>query len=347
MKILYAIQGTGNGHVSRAREIIPYLSKMGELDILISGTQADISLGYPVKYQFHGMGFTFGKKGGIDFWETLKSSKFLRFIKDSIKLPIHDYDVILNDFEPITSLACRLANKFSIGISHQVGVMAKNAPKPKKKDFLGTLVLKHYAKASVNYGFHFDTFDTNTFKPIIRKEIRDLEIQNKGHYTVYLPAYSDLSIYQALSHFPQTKWEVFSKHAKLAHSSDNIHFFPVENTAFIKSMATSEGVLCGAGFETPAEALFLNKKLLVIPMKNQYEQHCNATSLEHIGVGKLKKLSQENPCIETIKEWIKSSKKIEVNYPDSTQTILEKIIDSHYEIEHQTNIEPIISATTQ
>ena len=34
MKILYAIQGTGNGHVSRAREIIPVLMKKGQVDIL-------------------------------------------------------------------------------------------------------------------------------------------------------------------------------------------------------------------------------------------------------------------------------------------------------------------------
>jgi hypothetical protein len=32
-------------------------------------------------------------------------------------------------------------------------------------------------------------------------------------------------------------------------------------------------------FETPAEALFLGKKLLVIPMTGQYEQECNAAAL--------------------------------------------------------------------
>ena len=39
MKILYAIQGTGNGHLSRARDIIPILQKKGDVDILVSGTQ--------------------------------------------------------------------------------------------------------------------------------------------------------------------------------------------------------------------------------------------------------------------------------------------------------------------
>ena len=62
MKILYAIQGTGNGHISRARDIIPILEKKGTLDILVSGTQADVDVGYPVKYKLKGMSFIFGKK---------------------------------------------------------------------------------------------------------------------------------------------------------------------------------------------------------------------------------------------------------------------------------------------
>ena len=66
MKILYAIQGTGNGHLSRARDIIPLLEKKGELDILISGIQADVELPYPIKYKFKGLSFIFGKKGSVD-----------------------------------------------------------------------------------------------------------------------------------------------------------------------------------------------------------------------------------------------------------------------------------------
>ena len=41
MKILYSVQATGNGHIARAKEILPYLKKYGEVDALISenGTQ--------------------------------------------------------------------------------------------------------------------------------------------------------------------------------------------------------------------------------------------------------------------------------------------------------------------
>lgn len=33
MKILYAVQATGNGHISRAHQLYPYLREMGETDI--------------------------------------------------------------------------------------------------------------------------------------------------------------------------------------------------------------------------------------------------------------------------------------------------------------------------
>ena len=36
MKVLYAIQGTGNGHLSRAKDVIPALLKRVQVDILIS-----------------------------------------------------------------------------------------------------------------------------------------------------------------------------------------------------------------------------------------------------------------------------------------------------------------------
>ena len=39
MKILYAIQGTGNGHIARAEDIVPVLKRFGTLDVLVSGAR--------------------------------------------------------------------------------------------------------------------------------------------------------------------------------------------------------------------------------------------------------------------------------------------------------------------
>jgi predicted glycosyltransferase len=64
MKILYAIQGTGNGHLSRSMDIVPLLKEYGDVDVLVSGIQGDLSLPFPVKYKFNGLGFIFGKGRG-------------------------------------------------------------------------------------------------------------------------------------------------------------------------------------------------------------------------------------------------------------------------------------------
>ena len=58
---------------------------------------------------------------------------------------------------------------------------------------------------------------------------------------------------------------------------------PVNQRGFNDSMINAYGVITGAGFETPAEVLHLGKRLLVIPIKGQYEQLCNAAALEADG----------------------------------------------------------------
>lgn len=328
MKILYAIQGTGNGHLSRARDIIPILQKKGEVDILVSGIQADVSLPFPVKYYLKGLSFVFGKNGGVDIVSTYLKMDMRELLKDIEKIPIREYDLIINDFEPVTAWACKQKGLECISLSHQCAVLSKNAPKPKKKDPLGRAVLKYYAPTTSQYGFHFSKFDKNVFTPVIRQEIRNLKPLNNRYYTVYLPAYDDARLLKNLKKFKTIQWDVFSKHNKKVIKEDNISIQPINNEAFIKSMANCTGVLCGAGFETPAEALFLKKKLLVIPMKTQYEQQCNASALKVMGVPVIKSLKSKHHSV--IKDWLEYGKVIPVDYPDITEEVIDTLINNHF-----------------
>jgi uncharacterized protein (TIGR00661 family) len=327
MKILYAIQGTGNGHLSRARDIIPILQEKGELDILVSGIQADVSLPWPVKYTFKGLSFIFGKKGGIDLLATYRKSNLKQLYKEVRSLPIESYDLVINDFEPVSAWACRLKQKPCIGLSHQAAVINKKSPKPAKTDAVGKAVLHRYAPVTEAYGFHFGAYDKTIFTPVIRSAIRNATPETRPHYTVYLPAYDDARIIKVLGEIKGITWEVFSKHSKKAYTEKNIQIRPIDNDAFIESLVHSTGVLCGAGFETPAEALFLRKKLLVIPMKGQYEQQCNAAALAQMGVPVLKSLKKKH--LPTIEAWTTMPQKIIVNYPNITHTILNTIVKKH------------------
>jgi uncharacterized protein (TIGR00661 family) len=327
MKILYAIQGTGNGHITVAREVLPVLMKRGEVDILVSGCQVDIDLPYEIKYKFHGMSFVFGKNGGIDYLETYKKSHIKQLFKEIRQLPVEEYDLVFSDFEPVSAWACYLKNKPCLGFSHQAAVINKKSPKPPKKDLIGSAVLKYYAPVSRKYGFHYVPYDKDIFTPIIRSQIRNQKIKNKGHYTVYLPSYSDKKIIKLLRYFPKTKWEVFSKHSKEGYAVENIFINPIDNEHFIESIVASEGVLCNAGFQTPAEALFLKKKLMVIPMKGQYEQQCNAAALKMMSVPVVKNMKSKQ--YKKLKDWIESDAKVIIDLPDETIYIIDEILQKH------------------
>ncbi|WKN42632.1 glycosyltransferase family protein [Tunicatimonas pelagia] len=325
MKVLYAIQGTGNGHISRARDIVPILQNKVDLDLLISGIQADVSLPYSIKYQLKGAGFIFGKSGGVDLMRTYRKADTRRFLKDVRNLPVQKYDLIINDFEPVSAWAAYFKKVPSVSLSHQSAILNENAPQPHKIDPVGKTILKNYAPTDQAYGFHFAKFDKNIFTPVIRQQLRQAEVQNLGHYTVYLPAFDDQKLIKRLKTVENVSWQVFSKHSKKAYREGNVQISPVNNEQFIQSLTSCEGILCGAGFETPAEALFLKKKLLVIPMKNQYEQYCNAAALEALGVPVLKHFKKKQ--LPSLQKWIEQSSPIEVDYPDITEKIIDLVLE--------------------
>ena len=325
MKVLYAIQGTGNGHLSRARDIIPALNKFCKTDILISGYQVDVKLPYKVDYQYRGLSFIFGKKGGIDMWNTYIEANIKKLRKEIKSVPVENYDFVINDFEPVSAWACYQKKVPCVALSHQSAVLHKNAPQPKKQDMLGKFVLRNYAPSNIQFGFHFSRYANTIFTPVIREEIRNARVKNKGHYTVYLPSYSDEKLIKTLGSVKGVNWEVFSKHTKSGGNYGNVSILPIHNDHYIESMRKSTGVLCGAGFEGPAEALHLGKKLLVIPMKTQYEQLCNAVSLKSMGVPVLKNLKKNK--IEKIMTWVDTDYKVEVEYPNITNQVIKQVFE--------------------
>ncbi|WP_423147482.1 glycosyltransferase family protein [Rubrolithibacter danxiaensis] len=327
MKILFAIQGTGNGHLSRAREIIPLLQQHGELDLLISGTQADVLPEEPVNYRFHGFSFVFGKKGGVDHWQTYRTMNLSRLWRDIKSLPLKKYDLIINDFEPVSAWACKLQGRPSIALSHQASFLSKNTPRPEKGSKYSEWIFKYYAPATYKIGFHFQKYDDFIHTPVIRSEIRQQEIKDLGHVTVYLPAYHDRLLLNYLHKVPEMRFEVFSKHSRNTYTEKNVRVQPVNNKLFNQSLANSSGLLTGGGFEGPAEALFLKKKVFVIPMRYQYEQLCNAEAARQLGIPVAYQLNAEFPL--SLKRWLGSSGIPSVDFPDNTASIVCDLVNRY------------------
>jgi hypothetical protein len=125
--------------------------------------------------------------------------------------------------------------------------------------------------------------------------VRKAIASNEGHYTVYLPAYDDKKLVKWFLTFSEyNSWHLFSKHVSKPYHIGKISVFPVDNEAFTLSLASSQGVYCVVLVSKPRpKRYYLKKKLLVVPMKNQYEQHFNAASLKQLGVPVLKKTDEK------------------------------------------------------
>ena len=325
MRILYGIQATGNGHLSRALEIGPVLEQFGEVDYLLSGRQGDIPLHRPIKFRKYGGSFIFGKDGGVDVLKTFKSAKPLRLIKDIIELDVNPYDLVLSDFEPITTWACRFQSEKLFSISHQAAFMSPQCPRPKKVNPVAEFLLKYFAPSKNYIGLHFESYGSNITTPIIRKDIRETPTAEEDFVCVYLPSFSAKTLVQHFNQLKLTKWHVYSKDVTEVKIVNNVHLYPVGHSGWTTSFTHAHAILVGAGFESPSEALCLGKKLMVVPMKNQYEQQCNRAALTQLGVPSIDNINDDSMAM--VESWLKYGESIKMDYPDHTYEIVKEVVD--------------------
>jgi uncharacterized protein (TIGR00661 family) len=283
MRILYGVQGTGHGHISRARVVLPKLRELAEVDVLISGYNFHMELDGEIAYKRRGISLTYDSNGSVDVLETALNLKPVKFIKDIQTVPVEDYDFVVNDFEPITAWAALAADKTCVAISHQASFLSPNPPRPERKSLVAEQVMKHFAPCTVPLGSHYLRYDDFIEPPIIRKQIKDLNPSLGSHITVYLPAFDHETLVSLFSQITQVEWHVFAPTCDRAYQKGNVKVNPVSKDKFLDSFESSLGIISSAGFETTSEAMFLGKKLLVIPIRNQYEQLCNAAAIKELG----------------------------------------------------------------
>jgi uncharacterized protein (TIGR00661 family) len=168
MKIFYGVQGTGNGHITRARVMAKELYEAG-YDVTFQFTgrpqdqyfDMDIFNGYQLR-----TGLTFNTdKGQVNYLKTVIESKPIRFIQDVKALDFSDYDLVISDFEPVTAWAAKTQKKQVLGIGHQY---AFNHDIPRTgSDPLADTVMKYYAPADIGIGLHWHHFGQPILPPII------------------------------------------------------------------------------------------------------------------------------------------------------------------------------------
>jgi uncharacterized protein (TIGR00661 family) len=301
MKIFYAVQATGNGHLSRATQLYPYLKKFGEVDFFVSGSNSTLDYPFPVKYRSKGWSLHYSKCGGLNYWDIFKNTRPTSLYKDAASLPLKNYDVIINDFDFITSLGCQIQKINSVQLGHQASFQSLSTPRPDKKSKVGEVILKHYTKATKHIGLHFQSYDQFIFPPVVKQEIIEGVVNNLNHVTVYLPAFQFDCLHDTFRKLKDIKFHWFLPEIIEPYTENNITYYPVNQNMFNKSLLTCHGLITGGGFETPSEALYLGKRLMSIPIKDHYEQQCNAAAMKKMGVTVLEEI--DNNFENHVEKW--------------------------------------------
>jgi len=303
MKIYYAIQATGNGHISRAIQLMPYLERFGTVDVLLSGANATLDAPLPIKYRSKGLSLFYSQCGGLNYKKMWSENSIFRATREAKQLPLEQYNIILNDFDFITAKACSIKGLSSVQFGHQASFMSAHTPRPSEKSVMGELILKKYAPATHYVGLHFQKYDDFIYPAVIKDVFRHGDVTNKGHITVYLGAYQQHCIEHHLQSLPFVNFHWFLHGIKQVERKGNITYFPIDNELFNGSLMRCEGIITGGGFETPAEALYMGKRLMSIPIRGQYEQRCNAAALVQMGVTVLEDADTDH-FAKDISDWL-------------------------------------------
>ncbi|WP_444927248.1 MJ1255/VC2487 family glycosyltransferase [Microbulbifer sp. TRSA002] len=317
MKILYGVQSTGNGHISRSRALAKQFEKYPNLEVqwLFSGRPRESLFemsSFGDYWWREGMTFIHSH-GRLNSFATLRNINAVRFIKDIRTLPVNNFDLIISDYEPVTAWAAKFKKKRSIGIGHQYAFEFP-IPAPRNK-WASRTVLKSFAPTQESIGLHWHHFGNPILPPIVPQK-PELSQELGEHILVYLPFEQPIPMLDELSRLPY-RFIVYGIPHNLPTFS-NIQVKAPSINGFQKDLATSKAVICNSGFELLAETLALGKPILSRPLANQFEQEANAKALDQLKLATIVK--QINAY--TIDKWLTNCPPpLRIVWPDVAQSL--------------------------
>lgn len=321
MKILYGVQGTGNGHITRARAMQVALNKKGiEVDWVFSGRERSKFFDMDAfgDYQVF-KGLTFATRDGkIDLIKTFAEASLGQVWQDVRRLEVSQYDIVITDFEPVVAWAAKKQGVPCIGLGHQYA-FDHDIPKA-GHSVTSQAIMKWFAPVSLGIGVHWHHFNQPILPPIIESE--HAHSFGRDQTLVYLPFEKSDEVLGVLKKVD---------HAFIYHCADiepgrygNVEVKGFSRAGFKESLFSTDGVICNAGFELASEALNLGRRLLVKPLIGQMEQASNALALTSLGLGQ----ATERIDVTSIQRYLIEAPVSQVNYPNVPERLADWLLES-------------------
>lgn len=315
MRILYGVQATGNGHITRARVMAPALAAEGvEVDYLFSGRpESQLFNMEPFGRFLHREGLTFVQRGGkVDLWDTVRSNSIRRCWRDAGMLDLTAYDCVVSDFEPVTAWAARRQKVPSIGIAHQYALCY---PVPGINHHLMRRLIHLFAPVDKALGVHWHHFDSPVLPPLIQAPLYPPS-RVADTILVYLPALAQEDVTKWLRPFEDCRFLVYCA-VDEERQCQNIHLKPFSRDGFQRDLSSCAGVITHCGFGLISEALQYGKKVLSLPISGQVEQQSNAQVLRQLGLGTVADPFDD----EALSGWLLKPPPAPVAYPDVARVL--------------------------
>jgi uncharacterized protein (TIGR00661 family) len=310
-KCVFIVQGEGRGHLSQALALYEYLEHAGHVvEAVFAGCNNHRSLPVYFKEAFGNRLRCFASpyflrtpnKKGIYVGRTilfnlLLSTRYLSEVK-RIRREIGEIqpDVVFNFYDVVGALALRKVSPEirRIGIGHHFFLHLGNyncrGGNPLHRRFL-----KLHTKAVIRscdrvlaLSFREVPGDgrISVVPPLVRKMYREAEYRAGSRYLVYLLNEGFVADLIAMArHDPGFEADLFSDLPADAQVPAGIRLHGIGDREFMQKMTCCRGLITTAGFDAVAEAAYLGVPLVVVPVRNHFEQRCNSIDVEQSGLG--------------------------------------------------------------
>lgn len=299
-KCIFFIQGEGRGHCTQAIALKQVFDQIGieVIGVYIGKNHMDRNhdwvfkeLNVSVNGNYYSPNFVYHNNKINLIRTSIKTITNLRKIKYSINyiknlIRLHKPDFVVNFYEPLVGLSLKKSNVPLYTIGHQFMIDHPNYPKQLPiQRYLISLFNKVVACKSASI-LALSYYPDHNYKnilvapPLLRSNILNATpsvISNKvtayvvNSYLVY-----DL-IHQAETNTDKN-FIVYNETHVMKY--ENFECKKI-NPSFVDDLLNAEYVICSGGFETVCEAIYLNKKILAVPVNNHSEQILNTIDAQN------------------------------------------------------------------
>ncbi|MFC2138112.1 glycosyltransferase family protein [Bacteroidota bacterium] len=346
MKFIFLIQGEGRGHLTQAITLFELLTNNGHkvCEVFVGKSKHRNIPAYfyskifsPITHIDSPNFFHDPENKGIKIFTSIidniiKTPTFLKNInkiKRSIKK--HQADIFLNFYDlhgGLLYLFNKMKTKYYC-IGHQYFFDHPSFNYPKNKKYISKILLKLHTKVtsikadkklalSFYKAAHHDVKKIFVMPPLLRNDLFQVNAIKEDYIMGYIlnAGYAE-DLIQWHNNNKQVKLHIFWDKKSDEKTNENIRFHTINDVKFVELLKACQGYFSTAGFESICEAFYLGKPVLLNPVKNHFEQDCNAHDAVKSGAGiidsqfNISKLIEFIPIYKTnteFKKWVDSSK---------------------------------------